>query len=388
MEVDNLSMDNILGQEEIESLFTQDSPEEDPKDQVKDNEDPKEDNKDENKEETTEVNPDELFDLPESVGSGKEDKKGSEDTPSDKDGPSPNKIYSSIAKAFAEEGIFPDLDDETITSVKTPEDLRNLVEEQIRAGLDERQKRIDEALNSGVEPDVVRQYEGTLQYLNNITEDAINAEDENGEKLRKQLIYQDFINKGFTKQRASKEVQRSFDNGTDIEDAKDALQDNKTFFKDQYDELIEKYKKEEAAEVEKNKKQAEELKNSILSDKKVFGDLDIDNNTRRRIYDNISKPVYKDPDTGEYYTALQKYESENRTEFLKNVGLVFTLTDGFKNFNGLIKNKVRKETRKGLKELEHTLNNTSIASDGSLKYVGGDETDPNSFIGKGWKLDI
>lgn len=75
MEVDNLSMDNILGQEEIESLFTQDSPEEDPKDQVKDNEDPKEDNKDENKEETTEVNPDELFDLPESVGSGKEDKK-------------------------------------------------------------------------------------------------------------------------------------------------------------------------------------------------------------------------------------------------------------------------------------------------------------------------
>lgn len=254
--------------------------------------------------------------------------------------------------------------------------------------MDERQKRIDEALNSGVEPDVVRQYEGTLQYLNNITEDAINAEDENGEKLRKQLIYQDFINKGFTKQRASKEVQRSFDNGTDIEDAKDALQDNKTFFKGQYDELIEKYKKEEAAEVEKNKKQAEELKNSILSDKKVFGDLDIDNNTRRRIYDNISKPVYKDPDTGEYYTALQKYELENRTEFLKNVGLVFTLTDGFKNFDGLIKNKVRKETKKGLRELEHTLNNTSIASDGSLKYVGGDETDPNSFIGKGWKLDI
>ncbi len=50
---------------------------------------------------------------------------------------------------------------------------------------------------------------------------------------------------------------------------------------------------------------------------------------------------------------------ENRTDFLKNIGLLFTLTDGFKNLDGLVKGKVKKEVNKGLRELEHTLNNTA-----------------------------
>ena len=111
-------------------------------------------------------------------------------------------------------------------------------------------------------------------------------------------------------------------------------------------------------------------------------------NTRQKIYDNISKPVYKDPETGEYYTAIQKYEMENKVEFLKNLGLIFTLTDGFKNLDGLVKGKVNKEVKKGLRELENTLNNTARTSDGNLKFVSGVDEDPESFIGKGWKLDV
>ena len=140
--------------------------------------------------------------------------------------------------------------------------------------------------------------------------------------------------------------------------------------------------------MEKRKKQAEDLKRSILEDTKIFGDLQVDKVTRRKIYDNISKPVYKDPETGELFTAIQRYEMENRTEFLKNIGLLFTLTDGFKNLDNLAKNKVRKEVKKGLRELEHTLNNTSRTSDGNLKFVSGVEDDPESFIGKGWEIDV
>ena len=79
---------------------------------------------------------------------------------------------------------------------------------------------------------------------------------------------------------------------------------------------------------------------------------------------------------------------ENRTDFLKYIGLVYTLTDGFKNLDGLIKNKVRKETKKGLRELEHTLNNTARNTDGSLRFTSGVNEDPESFIGKGWDLDV
>jgi hypothetical protein len=287
-----------------------------------------------------------------------------------------------------EEGIFPDLDDESYAKIKDPEDFRDLIEQQIKAGLDERQKRVDEALNFGVEPTEIRKYENTLNFLDSINDDSISDESDKGEKLRKDLIYQDFINRGYSKERASREVQKSFNAGTDIDDAKEALKSNMEFFKDRYDELINEAKTEAEKEDRERKLQAEKLKTSILNDKDVFGDLSLDKSTRQRIYDSISKPVYKDPDTGEYYTAIQKYEKENKTEFLKNLGLIFTLTDGFKNLDGLVKGKVKKEVKKGLRELENTLNNTSRTSDGNLRYVSGVHDDPESFIGKGWKIDI
>lgn len=386
---EELSLDNILGAEEIESLFVED---EDTQDTPPANGEPpkKEEEPDKDKEETTEVvDVDNLFtDTPESVGSGKENTEEKEDTTPKGDGTSPKNFYSSIAKALKEEGIFPDLDDEGLSKVKDPEDFRDLIDQQIKAGLDERQKRIDEALNAGVEPTEIRKYENTINFLGSIKEENISDESDKGEKLRKDLIYQDFINRGYSKERAAREVQKSFNAGTDIDDAKEALNSNIDFFKDKYDELVNEAKSEAEQEEKERKEQAEKLKSSILNDKDVFGDLSIDKSTRQKIYDNIAKPVYKDPETGEYFTAIQRYEMENRTDFLKNIGLLFTLTDGFKNLDGLVKGKVKKEVKKGLRELEHTINNTVRTSDGNLRFVSGVDEDPESFIGKDWKIDI
>lgn len=386
---EELSLDNILGAEEIESLFVED---EDTQDTPPANGEPpkKEEEPDKDKEETTEVvDVDNLFtDTLESVGSGKENTEEKEDTTPKGDGTSPKNFYSSIAKALKEEGIFPDLDDEGLSKVKDPEDFRDLIDQQIKAGLDERQKRIDEALNAGVEPTEIRRYENTINFLGSIKEENISDESDKGEKLRKDLIYQDFINRGYSKERAAREVQKSFNAGTDIDDAKEALNSNIGFFKDKYDELVNEAKSEAEQEEKERKEQAEKLKSSILNDKDVFGDLSIDKSTRQKIYDNIAKPVYKDPETGEYFTAIQKYEMENRTDFLKNIGLLFTLTNGFKNLDGLVKGKVKKEVKKGLRELEHTINNTVRTSDGNLRFVSGVDEDPESFIGKDWKIDI
>lgn len=386
---EELSLDNILGTEEIENLFVEDD---ETQDTPPANGEPpkKEEEPSKDKEETTEVvDVDNLFtDTPESVGSGKENTEEKEDTTPKGDGTSPKNFYSSIAKALKEEGIFPDLDDDGLSKVKYPEDFRDLIDQQIKAGLDERQKRIDEALNAGVEPTEIRKYENTINFLDSIKEENISDEGDKGEKLRKDLIYQDFINRGYSKERATREVQKSFNAGTDIDDAKEALKSNIDFFRDKYDELVNDAKSEAEEEEKERKEQAEKLKSSILNDKDVFGDLSVDKSTRQKIYDNIAKPVYKDPETGEYFTAIQKYEMENRTDFLKNIGLLFTLTDGFKNLDGLVKGKVKKEVKKGLRELEHTLNNTARTSDGNLKFVSGVDEDPESFIGKGWDLDV
>lgn len=287
-----------------------------------------------------------------------------------------------------EEGIFPDLEDEEANAINAPEDFAEVFEKQIQARLDERQKRIDRALNSDIEVSEIKRYESTLSYLDSIQDSHISDETDKGESLRKQLIYQDYVNRGYSKERAAREVQKSLNAGTDIDDAKEALASNKEFFQSEYNSLIKEAEEEAKREAHERKEQAESLRKSILNEDKAFGEIQIDKSTRQKIFDNISKPVFKDPETGELYTAIQKYERENRIEFLKNVGLLFTLTNGFKSIDGLVKDKVKKQVKKGLRELEHTINNTARTSDGNLKYASGTIDDPESYLHNGWDLDV
>lgn len=382
-----LEIENTLSSEEIDNLFNEDFVDDSStKEESSSNE---ENNIKENntKEDTTvEINESKLFDdKSESVDS--EDEKVKEDTTSKGDSTSPN-FYSSIAKALRDEGVFPDLDDDSLPNIKDSESFRKLIDQQIQAGLDESQKRINEALNSGVEPSEITKYENTINFLNNIKEESITDESDEGENLRKNLIYQDFINRGYSKERAEREIKKSFDAGTDIEDAKESLKSNIDFFKNQYDSILENAKKESEKIKNERKEQAEKLKSDILNNNKIFDDIEIDKGTRQKIFDNLTKPIFKDEKTGNYYTALQKYEMENRTEFLKNVSTLFTLTDGFKNINKLINPKVKKEVSKGFKELESTLNNTSRRFDGNLKFVTGESADVHNFLKDGWKIDV
>lgn len=377
------SLDNILTEAEVDELFNVDVTEENSQ------ETPPEQKENNQEKTTTEVDVDDIFsseddsESPESVGS-EENKQEKEGTTSKSNGTSPNNFYSSIAKALKEDGTLPDLDDDILDKMETAEDFAEAIETQVKARLDEKQKRIDEALGVGVEPSAIQQYERTIDYLDSITDDSISDESEKGENLRKQLIYQDFINRGYSKERANREVTKSFNAGSDIDDAKEALQSNKDFFKDSYESLIKEAKDAETKRINEQKKEAETLKKSILEDDKVFGELVVDKTQRKKIYENISKPVYKDPDTGEYLTAIQKYEQDNHTEFMKYVGLVFTLTDGFKNLDGLIKGKVNKEMKKGLKNLENTLNNSTRNHDGTLNFVTSRRSDDDdSYFGKG-----
>lgn len=381
--MEELDLNNILSPEEMDNLFDEEGSE--TQGTPPDTKEEKKENK-----ETTEVQVDaeDLFES-ESVGSGKEDKQGKEDTTPDGSGTSPKtNFYSSIASALKEDGIFQNLDNDKAKEIKDAESFAQAIRDEVSAQFDERQKRIDEALNAGIEPSEIQKYERTLNYLDSIKDENISDESEQGEQLRRQLIYNDFINRGYSKERAQREVKKSFDAGTDIEDAKESLKSNKEFFKNSYDSIVEEAKKAEEEEINERKKDAETLKKNILEEEKVFGELQIDKATRQKVFDNISKPVYKDPETGELFTALQKYEMDNRLDFLKNVGLIYTLTDGFKNLDGLIKGKVKKEVRKGLRELETTINNTARTTDGNLKFATGVDEDPESYVGKGWHLDV
>lgn len=375
--IKELDLDNILSGDEIATLF-----EEPPK------KEPKEEPKEEKKEETTDFDEDNPFGTSqkESVGSEDEDIQGKGDT-DDKgisSSPKNKNFYSSITDALVVDGIFPDLDKETIQNVKTPEDFQKIIEEQINARFTEKEKRINEALNNKVEPSVVQQYESTIDYLNNINDDSLSAEDEEGENLRRQLIYNDYLNRGFSKTRAEKMVNDAIENGTDIDDAKDALQGVKDFYNNKYKEILDSAKENEEKLAEERTKQSENLKKSIMEDKNLYGDVDVDKATRTKIYDFITKPVHKDSN-GNYMTALQKYQSENTIEAMKNFAICYTLTNGFKDWSKLGSKQAKKEVKKGLANLEKVINSTSRNNDGSLGFVSFDES---SYLGQGRQLDI
>lgn len=370
-DMEELSFDSILNQDEIDSLFDDSNTE----DNVPDEE--HKDNDNENKDTTEVLDVDDLFstDKPESVGSEENKDKG--DTASDEAEDSSSKnFFSSIAKAFKEDGILPDLDDSTVNSA---DDLAEAMRDHIKSLLTEEQQRISRALDAGVENTEIQNYERILDYLDSISEDSLKDESDKGEALRKQLIFQDYINRGYSKERAEREVKKSIDGGTDIEDAMEAVQSNIEYFKGKYTDIIESAENEKNKAIEDQKKEAERLKKDILDTDTVYGDIKLDKATRQKVFDSITKPIYKDPKTGRVYTAVQKYELENKSDFLKNLGLLYTLTDGFKNIDNLVKGKVKKEVKKGLKNLENTINSTSRNSDGNIRFASGNSDDNSSF---------
>lgn len=386
MEEVGLSFDNILDDDEIGSLLFEGVSDEEttPPETPDDEGGEKKEKKD-----TAEVDPDNMFgddDTPESVGSEENNKGRKEDTTSKSGGASPD-IFSSIATAFAEEGIFPDLDEKTIEGIKDAQAFREAIDAQIKAGLDEQQRRVAEALDNGVEPDLIRQHEQTLGWLD-AQEKNINAEGDAGDDLRRRLIMQDYLNKGFKEDRAKAKVDKIFEDGTELDEAKEALQSLKAYYGNGYQKLRDEAKAEAEKEIEERRQKAARIKKSIIEDKiTFFGDIEISKDIRQKAFDAISKPVYKDPKTGDTYTAVQKLEFDNSEEFLAKLGLLYAFTDGFTSINGLVDKKAKKEIKRGFSELERTLNNTARDSHGNLSFSSG-VNDDNSFIGKGMTLDI
>lgn len=386
----SLSLENLIDPEELFRISGDDSFIEEPEEPSK-KEEPKGDDKDDTHQVIDGGDGSGLFDPQESVDDN-DDKNSGDDTGRKGQGSSPN-IYSSIAKDFKEDGVFPDLTDEDIQKLDTPEGLSELINKQIQKrlddSLDDTQKRIKAALEANVEPSEISRYESMIKYLNNIKESDIDGEDDAKVQLRQNLIYRDLRNRGYSDERAKRAVKKSFDDGRDLDDAKDALEGNKEYFNNEYNKLLEEAEAEQKRIVDERNAKMEEVKKAVLGDKPIIGDYVIPEEMRQKVFDSISRPVYKDPETGEMLSAVQKYANDNHYEFLKMIGIMYTLTDGFKNMDGFIKKEVNKQTKKSLKNLTDALNGTNRNSDGSFRLANRLGDDKETYSGSDdWTLDV
>lgn len=286
-------------------------------------------------------------------------------------GASNSKIFQ-LAKALKEEGVLSTANDDEIKELKNYSELVKLIDKEVNNKLDSTQKRINTALSNGIEPDQIKVYEQALNNLNNINDDIIESDADNSIALRKELIMRDFLNRGFNENRARAEVEKSFKAGTDIEDAKEALQSNIEFYGNQYSSLIEEAKKNVDSYKNKIKEEEELLHKNILEDENLYNKFNVSKDVREKIFNTITKPVYKDED-GNLYTSFTKYIKDNREDYMKTVGLLFTMTDGFKNLEKLTKININKAKTKALQDLEKSLNNSNadIFNNGSLSYYSG-----------------
>ena len=223
-----------------------------------------------------------------------------------------------------------------------------------------------------------------LDYLDqSATQDRLEKDDEEGETLRKQIMYQDYINRGFSDERAKKLVNKSLNDGTDIDDAKEAYQSCKEFYKNRIDGYKQMVEDRQKSQKEATEKEFNNLKKQIVDTESFFDGVKVDKNVRQKAYDLITKPVYKD-EGGNYLTGLQKYQKENPLEFMKNVALMYSLTDGFKSVERLTKSKVSAGLKKGFAELESVLNSTRRNSDGTLNFANSAPDDDR----ENWNLAI
>lgn len=368
---DELSLEAILSDDEIAELESSNELQETPPEQ-------KENKKSNDNINTEDLTLEDLFgeENPESVGEkkNKEGSKGNPESSEAEENTSPESIYSSIAEALMDEGFFSDLADD-VKNCQSAADLMELFKKHNQAQLDDEQKRISQALNDGVEPSAISTMERTIKYLNGISKENIEDESDNGIKLRQQLIYNDYINKGFSQQRAADLVKRAFDNGTDVEDAFEALNSNKAHFKNKYDTLLAEARAAKQKEIDDLNARKNNLKKSILEETKAFGEIEVDKKTRQRVYDVLTKPYYKDKESGEYLSELDKYEMEHPEDFDKYMAYFYVLTNGFTSLDNVTKSVEKKVTKAGLKKLEQVVNSTQRNSDGSLRLVGGNRSD-------------
>jgi hypothetical protein len=281
---------------------------------------------------------------------------------------SPN-ISSSIAEALVDEGVLQTLSKERLAEIKTTEDLIEAFKEDLGNQLTAEQKRVSDALTYGVEPTRIQQYEQWIKTLDNVTDELIEGEDEQNENYRKNLIYRDYLNKGFEESDAAEMVNRSVESGKDIDDAKKALSSLKKYYQKAYTDEVNEAKKEYDKHVASQKKQLEELKSSIIDDKENFYEqFELPKTSRQKVFDVVAKASVVDGD--KKITPLQAFIKNDPNKANKIIGTLYVLTDGFTKFEGIMKGTVKKQVRKSVENLERALNQTKPL-DGSMNFKSG-----------------
>lgn len=269
-------------------------------------------------------------------------------------------LYQMLAKVLREKGVLSSVEESLLKDVKDVDGIVSAIKGQIKAeeyrDLSETQKTILKDMREGVSEDTAGQFKTAMDRLEKIDDTKI-AEDK---QVRFDLIYQDFIAKGYERDRAIKLANRSFALKEDEADAKEA----KTSLIKAVNERYERTKQAEiqAAKDKENEAKAdkEALKKKILDSKEVLTGFEVPEVLRKEVYEDMVKTVSNNPKTGVPENALMKYQRENPLEYNHKLYYLFKVTNGFQDLE-YFKNK---KTTSSVKALENALRQSTHVTGG------------------------
>jgi hypothetical protein len=294
---------------------------------------------------------------------------------------SPN-LFSSVAAVLHEQGVLPSLDIES-SKIKNVDDLataiRNEADTLYKTTLIEKlgQEGADYILD-GVPIKVYDEYKNNSDTLNSITEESLQSDIE----LSKNIVYQDYINKGLSEAKALKFVEKSVELGDDsiIDDAKESLLSikdfNKKFIESEKTKSIETQKQVESQRLANEKS----VKDSVYNTKELIKNQPFTKAVQDRVYKSITNIIGKSPD-GDMENALMKARREDMVDFDTKLYYLFELTKGFKDFSSL----TRSGKNSAIKDLENALKQGTELNGDAPSYL----QDVDSYDGiKGTSLNF
>ncbi len=243
-------------------------------------------------------------------------------------------LYSSLAAEFKAKGVLSNLDLEK-EKISSMEDINKALEKEIEARLSDKQKQLDAAINAGAPADEVNYQIDSIERLEGITQDFL--ADDNNQELRMNVIAQDFINRGYTQEKALSMAQRSIDAGEDVEDAVSALDEIIKLEKGKLDEIVNRVKNEE-------KKGLEDIKSFIHGKDEIIPGIKLTATQKETLFNQVTT------DVGNKDNAFIKAQKENPLEMRMKLEAMFFLTKGLTDFSVFGAAKETKIT-KGIEDL-------------------------------------
>ena len=281
---------------------------------------------------------------------------------------SPSPIYS-LASALYEDGILPNLDEENI-----PQDgqaLANAVQKEIESGIENFIHNLPEDLKvvlsnykEGVPlNDLLENRSAQMRY--NSINDEVLGEDTN---LQRQIITNDFKNRGFSDAKIKKYLDRFEDLGDLEEEAKSSLDSLKEFESQREEHIKQQTAQQKAAQEAQAQEMMKNIQNTVEEVTEIIPGVKINKRMRDKVFSSMTRAV----DTDQYgnpVNALMQKRAENPIEFEMKLHYLFNVTKGFEDWSAIS----NKATTSAMSQFEKTISKGS-----DLKTTGKPASLPNT----------